>query len=173
MGKWIRRIIVIIVVLAVVLEGVLQIYVGIERKKRAEAPGNAEKYDAANLEKNSGSALEGKTIIFLGSSVTEGAAAEGQSFVELFEHQDGVQAVKEAKSGTTLVDSISIPALLTFGNGKSYVSRIKKLDEEMDVDCVVCQLSTNDATMGKELGEVSEAESQEGSGNSRRIEALL
>ena len=74
MGKWIRRIIVIIVVLAVVLEGVLQIYVGIERKKRAEAPGNAEKYDAANLEKNSGSALEGKTIIFLGSSVTEGAA---------------------------------------------------------------------------------------------------
>ena len=55
MGKWIRRIIVIIVVLAVVLEGVLQIYVGIERKKRAEAPGNAEKYDAANLEKNSGS----------------------------------------------------------------------------------------------------------------------
>ncbi len=51
MGKWIRRIIVIIVVLAVVLEGVLQIYVGIERKKRVEAPGNAEKYDAANLEK--------------------------------------------------------------------------------------------------------------------------
>ena len=48
MGKWIRRIIVIIVVLAVVLEGVLQIYVGIERKKRVEAPG---KYDAANLEK--------------------------------------------------------------------------------------------------------------------------
>ena len=47
MGKWIRRIIVIIVVLAVVLEGVLQIYVGIERKKRAEAPGNAEKYSKA------------------------------------------------------------------------------------------------------------------------------
>ena len=161
MGKWIRRIIVIIAVLAVVLEGMLQIYVAVEKKKRAEAPGNAEKYDVANLEKNSTSALEGKTIIFLGSSVTEGAAAEGQSFVELFEHQDGVQAVKEAKSGTTLVDSISIPALLAFGNGQSYADRIKKIDKEMDVDCVVCQLSTNDATMGKELGEVSGAESPE------------
>jgi lysophospholipase L1-like esterase len=155
MRKWIKRIFITLICLGVVLEGVLLIYVHIEEKKRSEAMGNTEEYSLNNLEKNLDSKLNGKTIIFLGSSVTYGAAAEGQSFVELFEHQDGVNVVKEAKSGTTLVDDLSEAAFLAFGNGESYVHRLKKLDKDMKVDCLVCQLSTNDATLKKSLGEIS------------------
>ncbi|MBQ3292074.1 MAG: SGNH/GDSL hydrolase family protein [Mogibacterium sp.] len=114
----------------------------------------SEETKRANAQGLEDSLLTGKTIIFLGSSVTYGAAAEGQSFVELFEHLDGVNAIKEAKSGTTLVDKTSVLAEAAFGNGESYIKRLCKLDPEMHVDCVVCQLSTNDATMKLPLGEL-------------------
>ena len=48
--------------------------------------------------------LVGKRIIFLGSSVTYGACAMGQSFIEALEEKDGIIAIKEAVSGTLLVD---------------------------------------------------------------------
>ena len=135
----------------------LRAYVAAEERKRAAAPGNGEEYDVSILEKHTASPLEGKTIIFLGSSVTYGAAAEGQSFVELFETLDGVHAVKEAKSGTTLVDKTSPLALLAFGDGDSYIARLKALDPSMLADCLVCQLSTNDATMKLPLGEICDS----------------
>lgn len=133
----------------------LKIYVSIEERKRADMPGNADKYNADQRPKHNGSPLEGKTIIFLGSSVTYGAAAEGQSFVELFEAVDGVNAIKEAVSGTTLVDKTSVLADVAFGNGDSYVKRLKQLDTNTKVDCVIVQLSTNDATLKLPLGEIS------------------
>ena len=136
------------------LEGGLQVYVQKEEKKRAEAEGNSRQYDYSNLQAHQESVLKDKKILFLGSSVTYGAAAQGQSFVELFEKLDGVQAIKEAKSGTTLVDEKSVMALVAFGNGDSYVKRLKKINADT-LDCVVCQLSTNDATMKKPLGIVS------------------
>lgn len=157
MKKWVRVVIVIIAIL-LVAELALQVYVAHEEKKRSAAAGNAEKYNVENLEKHGESVLTGKTVVFLGSSVTYGAAAEGQSFVELFEVLDGVNAIKEAKSGTTLVDKTSALALIAFGNGESYIKRLKKLDKEEKVDCVVCQLSTNDATMNLPLGEISESD---------------
>ncbi len=138
----------------------LRLYVSHEEKKRSEAPGNAAEYDAENLTRHPDSPLRGKTILFLGSSVTEGAAAEGQSFVELFEVLDGVQAVKEAASGTTLADRVSLPALAAFGNGGSYVKRLRELDPASAVDCVVCQLSTNDATMKMPLGQIGDGDAR-------------
>ncbi len=133
-------------------------YIAIEERKRADAPGNAAAYDVVNLEKHPDSPLQDKTILFLGSSVTFGASAEGQSFVELFEALDGVVPIKEAKSGTTLVDKLSLSALIAFGDGDSYVKRLKALDPGRAVDCVVCQLSTNDATLKYPLGEISFSE---------------
>ena len=121
----------------------------------AALPGNADKYNAEQQQKHAGSPLEGKTIIFLGSSVTYGAAAEGQSFVELFEAVDGVKAIKEAVSGTTLVDKDSALADAASGNGDSYIKRLRKLDTATKADCVVVQLSTNDATLKMPLGEIS------------------
>lgn len=117
--------------------------------------GNADKYNAEQLEKHADSPLKGKTIIFLGSSVTYGAAAEGRSFVELFEAVDGVNAIKEAVSGTTLVDKYSALADAASGNGDSYIKRLKGLDTSTKADCVVVQLSTNDATLKQPLGKIS------------------
>ncbi len=155
MKKWGIRILLIAAALLIVLMIALRVYVMSEEKKRSEAPGNADQYDVKNLEKHDASPLSGKTIIFLGSSVTFGAAAEGQSFVELFETLDGVNAVKEAKSGTTLVDKTSVLALAAFGDGDSYIKRMKKLDTNLQADCMVCQLSTNDATMKLPIGEIA------------------
>lgn len=80
------------------------------------------------------SILKGKKILFLGSSVTVGATSENFSFVDMLRIKYGINAVKEAVSGTTLVD-----------NGKdSYISRLKKYTADDKFDLVVCQLSTND-----------------------------
>ncbi len=146
----------IIIVAAILIIGriALRIPIAAEAKKRADAPGNAEAYRVENLEKHPDSILTGKSILFLGSSVTYGAAAEGQSFVELFAYLDGVNAIKEAKSGTTLADKPSVSARIAFGNGDSYIKRLKAIDPGSKIDCVVCQLSTNDATMKLPLGEI-------------------
>ena len=45
-------------------------------------PGNAAAYSIERVEPLAGSALKGTTIIFLGSSVTYGAASKGISFVD-------------------------------------------------------------------------------------------
>lgn len=90
--------------------------------------------------------LQNRTIIFLGSSVTYGAAAGGVSFVEEIAEKCGCIAIKEAVSGTTLVDS----------GEESYISRMKELKVER-ADLFLCQLSTNDATQGQPIGKVSES----------------
>ena len=159
MRKQLWKILLIVAAVLAFLYLALQGYVAWEEKKRAAAPGNADAYSAENLERHLTSVLSGKSILFLGSSVTYGAAAQGQSFVELFEVLDGVHAVKEAKSGTTLVDKTSVLAKVAFGNGDSYVKRLKAVDPTIPVDCVVCQLSTNDATMKLPLGEIVPSES--------------
>ena len=105
------------------------------------------KYNPENLEKVKNSPLKGKNIVFLGSSVTKGFAAYGKSFVDMIAARTGANCVKEAVSGTTLVDD----------NAKSYVARLKALDPKTPCDLFVCQLSTNDATKKKPLGKVAAA----------------
>ena len=105
------------------------------------------KYNPENLEKVPNSPLKGKNIVFLGSSVTKGFAAYGKSFVDMVAARTGANCVKEAVSGTTLVDD----------NAKSYVARLKALDPKTPCDLFVCQLSTNDATKKKPLGKVAAA----------------
>ncbi len=91
--------------------------------------------------------LKNKTILFLGSSVTYGSAAQGTSFADIIRDTYDVACIKEAVSGTTLADI----------NEMSYVSRLKKLDTSIKADLFVCQLSTNDATQKIELGKVKNA----------------
>jgi hypothetical protein len=105
------------------------------------------KYNPESLEKVKSSPLAGKNIVFLGSSVTKGFAAYGKSFVDMIAARTGATCVKEAVSGTTLVDD----------NAKSYVARLKALDPKTPCDLFVCQLSTNDATKKKPLGKVAVA----------------
>lgn len=87
-----------------------------------------------------------KTVIFLGSSVTYGSAAGGVSFADYICERKGLTMIKEAVSGTTLVDK----------DNQSYVSRLKALDADK-CDLFVCQLSTNDASQQLPLKEVETA----------------
>lgn len=107
--------------------------------------GNYGEYSLKNTEAISDSPLNGKTIIFLGSSVTAGYGSLGVSFAGFLEKTDGITAIKEAVSGTTLVDI----------KNNSYVSRMKTIDKNINADAFVCQLSTNDATKEMPLGEIS------------------
>lgn len=91
--------------------------------------------------------LTGKTVLFLGSSVTYGSAAGGISFADIAAEQFGFTCVKEAVSGTTLADL----------DETSYVSRLKQVDTALRPDLFVCQLSTNDAGRSIPLEEVEKA----------------
>ena len=91
--------------------------------------------------------LRNKTVLFLGSSVTYGSASGGVSFVDVLGERYGINCIKEAVSGTTLVDI----------NEKSYVSRLKAVDTGLRPDLFVCQLSTNDAKKKLDIAQIEEA----------------
>ena len=109
--------------------------------------GNAKIYSVKNTAPDAGSILQGKVVVFLGSSVTRGYAAFGESFTDYLAKEDGLVAVKEAVDGTTLCDT----------GKKSYTRRLETLDRDMMIDAFVCQLSTNDAKKGLPLGEISDS----------------
>lgn len=79
--------------------------------------------------------LKGKTVWFLGSSVTYGAASGGVSFADLMAERCEMQHLKEAVSGTVLADV----------EKDSYVARLKQINSTQKPDLFICQLSTNDA----------------------------
>ena len=108
-------------------------------------PGNAEEYDVSGIVPDQQSLLKDKTIIWLGSSVTYGAASFGQSFVEFIDACKGTKSVKETVSGTTL----------TADEENNYIERMVKLPADIKADAFVCQLSTNDATKNKPLGSIA------------------
>ncbi len=115
--------------------------------KTSNLPGNAKQYALKQVTSVKNSPLTGKRIVFLGSSVTYGASSKGVSFADYISVRNNCEIIKEAVSGTTLVD-----------NGQSsYIARLKKMDENAAVDFFVCQLSTNDATQNKPLGNVSDS----------------
>lgn len=91
--------------------------------------------------------LKDKKVLFLGSSVTYGSASGGYSFVEAASDICGYSYIKEAVSGTTLVDI----------GEKSYVARLKNIDKNEKIDLFVCQLSTNDAARDFALDEIEGA----------------
>ena len=91
--------------------------------------------------------LKNKTVLFLGSSVTYGSAANGVSFADIMAETCGIKMIKEAVSGTTLADI----------DQTSYVSRLKKIDKKQKVDIFICQLSTNDAWKKIDLNKTEEA----------------
>lgn len=114
-----------------------------------ELPGNAERFHPENIQPHTESPLKGKTIIYLGSSVTYGSDSLGVSFVEYIDRLNGTTSVKEAVSGTTLVTKDD-------ASGSSYIPRMKTINPDIPADAFICQLSTNDATRHMPLGTISE-----------------
>lgn len=141
-----------IILLLLVVFFAIQIPITMAVSSGKFARGNQPQYSVAQTAALPNSPLAGKTILFLGSSVTYGSAAEGESFVDYLVREDGITAVKEAVSGTTLVDEE------TMGKA-SYITRMKAMDTSLAADAFVCQLSTNDAGMKKPLGQISDSRS--------------
>lgn len=107
--------------------------------------GNGGAYNFDLIEKLENSPLNGRNVLFLGSSVTRGHTALYSSIPEFFSARFGCRSVKDAVDGTTLADT----------GENSYVSRLKTHGAEEHYDLVVVQLSTNDATKSIPLGEIS------------------
>lgn len=114
------------------------------RMRRVE--GNAKEYSFDEIELLKENDMQGKNLLVLGSSVAYGECSLRNGPGEYFEHRWGCNLIKETVSGTTLTDS----------GEKSYVQRlIHNVEPTEKVDLFICQLSTNDATQKKPLGEVS------------------
>lgn len=154
-GKKKKMIIIVLVVVAVltVVQMVVLGYFGgigplgkLQEVKMRKHAGNAEKYAVENVAVLENSPLKGKNICFLGSSVTYGSSSLQVTFAEYIAKRNECTFVKEAVSGTTLVD-----------NGKnSYIQRmLNNIDKNAEFDVFVCQLSTNDAAKKLPMGEVS------------------
>lgn len=111
--------------------------------------GNRDEYSCANTPALSDSLLQGKTVFWLGSSVTAGAGSEDESMVDFLAKKHGVNCIKEAVSGTHLANRTET----------SYVSRFNNYlasdDRAEHLDAFVCQLSTNDKYFPDRFGAVT------------------
>ncbi len=93
--------------------------------------------------------LSGKTILWIGSSVTYGAHAGGH-----YSMVDAVQALHPA----LVCEKYAISATTLVNTGEdSYVGRLKRIPRTKTPDLIVVQLSTNDATTNKPFGEISDS----------------
>lgn len=150
-----KKNLVIILIIAAVLT-VAQLFVlgsmggigplGFIRNNRIAAhPGNSAEYDFSALEKSDDPLLQGKNICVLGSSVAYGSASQENSIGEYLAARYNANITKEAVGGTTLVSG-----------DNSYIDRmLNNIPADADFDLFICQLSTNDATKNKPLGEIS------------------
>ncbi len=141
MKKKLKIILSILLIIVLVAGGYVANMFGVFNK------GNYGEFSLKNTTTKEDSPIKDKTVIFLGSSVTFGYGSLGVSFADYLEKTDELITVKEAVSGTTLVDVKS----------NSYVSRMKSIDKNIQADAFVCQLSTNDATKEMPLGEISKS----------------
>ena len=82
-------------------------------------PGNADRYAVSQVKPSGDETLKGKTVIFLGSSVTYGAASLGESFADDLGARLQCNVVKEAVSGTTLSTTSPNSYVKRFGQDQS------------------------------------------------------
>ena len=121
------------------------VFKGLGDMRMKKLPGNSDEYSMDRLDPLADSPLAGKKVLFLGSSVTYGAASLQEGIPEYFARRLSCDVTKEAVSGTTLVDNGS----------SSYVQRLlNRVPVENAYSLAVIQLSTNDATQKKPLGSI-------------------
>lgn len=120
----------------------------LKRERMEKMPGNGEEYDFSTIEVMESSPLAGKNVCVLGSSVVYGSASLESAVGEYFAARFDANLIKEAVSGTTLVDT----------GANSYVQRLQNnIPIDAQFDLFICQLSTNDATKKLPLGEISDS----------------
>ena len=99
------------------------------------------RFELEGIREKDGSPLKNKTIYWLGSSVTVGINNHSLSMAEYLAARTGAISVKDAISGTTILDT-------GVENSKSYTSRLvnsERYDTAAPIDAFICQISTNDA----------------------------
>lgn len=109
---------------------------------------NATEFYASAVERKADSPLFGKTIYWLGSSVTYGASSSGEAMAEYLAAMTGAICKKDAVSSTTIFDDGSSGVT---GKG-SYTRRLTTstvFDKNDRVDAFICQISTNDSTSSR------------------------
>lgn len=109
---------------------------------------NSDKYLSSNTEivgTVENSPIEGKTILWLGSSVMDGFGAKDISMVEFVSAPNNCSFIKDCYSGTYLATTSEL----------DYLPRLLKHDKTTDpvVDFVVVQFSANDSRQMTEIGE--------------------
>lgn len=113
--------------------------------------GNNAMYNVENTPAITNSPLNGKTYLFLGSSVTYGANAGKESMSDYIAKRNNCTTIKKAVSGTTLGDY----------KENSYVKRLENYiastDKATTLDAFICQLSTNDALKPENFGTITAA----------------
>ena len=130
-------------------------------KINSEHPSNGEEYSVDATPELPANSLTGKTIYWLGSSVTFGFAACGEAVPDYMAKRNGLTSVKSTISGTTLAhvaysDEVGSPWQVRVANGMpaevceqlaplSYLARLEDFPKDGKPDLVVIQLSTNDS----------------------------
>lgn len=147
------KVLIIVIAVALVAQSTIIGYFGIGPLKfihtirMGNLPGNKTEYDFSGILPLEESPLLGGNIAVLGSSVAKGEASQGYAVGEYLAARLGCTLQKEAVSGTTLVS----------GKNNSYVNRILNFDQNQKIDLFICQLSTNDATQNKPIGQISDS----------------
>lgn len=142
-------------VLVTIITIALMVFLFVFRDKNASHPGNSKIYNLDKVEPLTSSPLKDKHIGYLGSSVTYGSASQGLSFVEYISKRNECTYIKEAVSGTTLVNEEDEQLSK---QKKTYISRLLDIDSSNNFDMFIVQLSTNDATQKRELGNVTDTD---------------
>lgn len=110
-------------------------------------PSNSADYAPENQPVVENSPLAGKNILWVGSSVVQGASAVQDSMVDYIGVMDQCNSIKESVSGSTIA----------YQDENSYAPRMMTHTADENIDVVVIQLSTNDAGQGTEMGEIGDS----------------
>ncbi len=148
----------------VVLTGITPL----SKSSQDDLPGNADKYSLDSLETLQDSPLKGKTIFWLGSSITYGLCGHGEAAADMVAKHNGCISYKEAASGTTIANVLQpeengpiLTGLIGADPSKEDISFSRRLHNfPLDVkpDLFVLQLSTNDSRLPAEtIGKISDS----------------
>ena len=110
--------------------------------------GNAAEYDVSKVKTIKDSPLKDLNVVFLGSSITLGKGSRNQSFADYLAKRHGLNAIKLAKSGTTMA--------IRTDKTDSYIERLQEYINTGAAapDYLVCQLGSNDARYQLKIGNV-------------------